>query len=159
MSLIETLNKLGNRINRWYPDVNHGGCCVYASIVGEELRERGIEVRVIVAAWEAKKNIDKARKSVNNIHQKNEWNAEDIYFNHVGIEFKYKGRTYHYDTDGVNPKSKMLGDFNVYPGRLSVDEAKVLADEREGWNDSFNRRSIPKLRKHIRSYLATVLPQ
>jgi hypothetical protein len=158
MNLFETLNTLGNRINRWYPEVNSGGCCVYASMIGEELRKRGIEVRIIVAAYSATKDIDKARKRVNNIHQKSEWNAEDIWFNHVGVEFQHEGVWYHYDSDGVNPKSKKLGSFTVYPGRLSVDEAKVLADEPEGWNWSFDRNKIPAMKRHVKKYLAATLP-
>ena len=66
MDLIESLNTLGQRINRWYPEINHGGCCVYASLIGEELRKRGVEVRVIVAAWGAKTNLDKVRPKLNN---------------------------------------------------------------------------------------------
>lgn len=159
MDLNETLDALGRRINRWYPEINEGGCCVYASLIGEELRKRGIEVRIIVAAWGANKNLDKVRTKLNNANRKVEWNDNDVYFNHVGVEFKYKGRTYHYDSDGVKPKSKKLKSFMVYPGRLSVDEATLLAAEPEGWNDSFERRKIPTLKRHIRSYLAAKLPQ
>jgi len=158
MDLIESLDTLGKRINRWYPEINSGGCCVYASLIGEELRKRGIETRVIVAAWGARANLDKVRTKLNNNNQKSEWNNNDVYFNHVGVEFKHNGKTFHYDSDGVKPKSKMLKTWTIYPGRLSVDEAKVLADEPEGWNDSFERSKIPSLKRHVRSYLAAKLP-
>jgi hypothetical protein len=159
MDLKETLDSLGQRINRWYPEINHGGCCVYAALIGEELRKRNIEVRVIVAAWGARKNLDKVRTKLNNANRKEEWNGKDVYFNHVGVEFVYNGKTYHYDSDGVKPKSKNLKSFSVYPGRLSVDEARALADEPEGWNSDFNRSKIPSLKRHIRSYLAAKFPQ
>jgi len=158
MDLHETLNTLGQRINRYYPEINHGGCCVYASLIGEELRKRGIESRVIVAAWGATTNIDKVRPQLMNTDRKVEWNDNDVYFNHVGVEFKYKGKTFHYDSDGVKPKSKKLKSYVIYPGRLSVDEAKLLADEPEGWNESFERSKIPALKRHVRSYLAAKMP-
>ena len=158
MDLIESLNTLGQRINRRYPEINKGGCCVYASLIGEELRKRGIEVRIIVAAWGANKNLDKVRPRLMKTDRKVEWNDNDVYFNHVGVEFRHKGKTFHYDSDGVNPKSKKLKSYDVYPGRLSVDEAKLLAAEPEGWNDSFGRSKIPSLKRHVRSYLAAKLP-
>ena len=158
MDLIESLNTLGQRINRWYPEINEGGCCVYASLIGEELRKRGIEVRIIVAAWGANKNLDKVRPRLMKTDRKVEWNDNDVYFNHVGVEFRHKGKTFHYDSNGVNPKSKKLKSYVVYPGRLSVDEAKLLAAEPEGWNDSFGRSKIPSLKRHVRSYLAAKLP-
>jgi len=159
MDLIETLNKLGERINRWYPAVNTGGCCVYAAAVGKELEARGIETRIIVAAWGARSNLDKVRPKLNNANRKEEWNGKDVWFNHVGVEFKHKGKTFHYDTDGVNAKRRTLKSWNIYPGRLSVDEATALADEPEGWNDYFNRKKIPSMKRHIRSFLAANLPQ
>lgn len=160
MNLFEALNTLGNRINRFYPNVNHGGCCVYASIIGEDLLSRGLKTRVVVAnSWEAKKNLNKVRKQVNNTNQKEEWNAAGIYFNHVGVEFKLGGKWFLYDSDGVNPRGPKLGSYKVHPGFISVEEAKALAAEREGWNESFNRRSIPGLRKHVKQFLDTNLPE
>ena len=157
MDLIKSLNELGERINRWYPAVNSGGCCVYAAEVGKELLRRGIETRIIVAAWGARSHLDKVRPKLNNTNQKAEWNDKDVWFNHVGVEFKYKGKVYHYDSDGVHRKSRSLKSWTVYPGRLSVDEAKALADEPEGWNDCFERGKIPSMKRHIRRYLATRL--
>lgn len=158
MDLIDTLNKLGDRINRWYPEINRGGCCVYAAMIGKELRARDIEVRVIVAADGASKNLDKVRPKVCNNWRKAEWNENDVWFNHVGVEFKHKGRIFHYDSNGVNPRGKILDGYKIYPGRLSVDEAQLLADEPEGWNTRFNRSKIPNLKRHVRSYLAAKLP-
>ena len=159
MNLFEALNTLGQRINKSYPNINNGGCCVYAAAVGEELLKRGVNVRTVVAnSYDASLNINKARKGVNNTNQKDEWNQAGVYFNHVGVEFKLGGKWFLYDSDGVNPRGKKLGSYKVHPGFLSVEEAKALAAEAKGWNDSFNRRSIPALKKHIKNFLASALP-
>lgn len=155
--LVQILNTLGDRINRWYPDINAGGCCVYASLVGEELRKRGIKTRIIVANDVPRGNIDKIRQTIKNINSKSDWNDKDVYFQHVGVEFVYNNETFHYDSNGVNGKGKHLGEWKIYPGRFSVDEAKALADEAKGWCSSFNRRKIPSLKRHVQKYLATNL--
>lgn len=109
MNVINALNILGRRINRWYPTINHGGCCVFAVLVAEELLKRNIPVEIIVAADAASGNIDRAREQVNS-NRKDEWNAAGIYFNHVGIEFIIDGNVYHFETEhGVNPEDVMLG--------------------------------------------------
>jgi len=41
-----TLDRLAIRINRWYPNVNLGGCCVFAVIVAEELRARVVPMGI-----------------------------------------------------------------------------------------------------------------
>jgi len=159
--LSETLNKLGRRIKRWYPYINNGGCCVYASIVGSELQRRGIDTRIIVGAWNGNEKIDinEARSNLQRPERMEEWNENNVFFNHVGVEIKFKGAIYHHDANGVTKKKKSLDNFRIYQGRLSVAEAKALAANPEGWNDSFDRRSIPKLKQHISKYLAANLPQ
>lgn len=160
MNLFEALNTLGRRINRSYPALNEGGCCVYAATIGEELLKRGLKVRVVIAnSFEAKKNLNRVRHKVNNTNQKRDWNSAGIYFNHVGVEFKLGGKWFLYDSDGVNPRGKKLGSYQVHPGFISVADAKALADESKGWNCSFSRRSIPHLKKHIKNFLATALPE
>ena len=163
MNLFESLNALGQRINRFYPTINNGGCCIYAATVGEELLKRGLKVRAVVAncsgASALTLDLNKVRRYVDNTGQKNAWNSAGIYFNHVGVEFELGGKWFIYDSDGVNPRGPRLGSYFVHPGFISVADAKALADESEGWNIDFNRRSIPYLKKHIKNFLNSVLPE
>lgn len=152
------LNRLADRIDRWYPTVNSGGCCVLAVIIAQELRKRNIPVEIIVAADGASENIDRAREKVKS-NRKHEWNSAGVYFNHVGIEFRLGDDVYHFDTEGrVKPEDFMLGTREIYEGRLTVEEAKELADEAEGWNPVFDRKTIPSLRRHVKRYLAINMP-
>ena len=105
------------------------------------------------------KNIDKIKRKIPDIGRKEHWNDNGVWFNHVAVEFKHKGRWYHYDTDNVQTQKKDFGDYVVHPGRLTVFEAKAIGNEESGWNTSFDRNSIPRLREHVKRYLATTLPQ
>lgn len=157
VNVIDVLKTLGTRINRWYPKINFGGCCVYASLVGKELQKRGLDVNIIVAAYDASENIDRARKFVNN-NKMEEWNTHGIWFNHVGLEIRIGDEIYHHDTNQTKPEGLFLGEWEIYEGRLSVEEAENLASRAEGWNDSFDRRSIPRLRNHIEKFLEATFP-
>jgi hypothetical protein len=169
MNLFETLNTLGHRIKLWYPEINEGGCCVYASIIGEELLARGIETRIVVAGSDGSKtNLNRIRRKVGNTKQKSAWHDVGIYFTHVGVEFKLGGKWFIYDCDGVNPRGLMLGlfrtpmklgNFKLHPGFISVADATALAAEPEGWNYCFDRKSIPSMKKRVKKFLMNSLPE
>lgn len=160
VNIRQTLDTLGRRINKWYPKINNGGCCVFAGIVGNELQKRGIETNIIVGAYGASEaqDIDQIRARVNKSGDVGEWNANGVYFNHVGVEFFHDGDGFHYDTDGVHYADSKLKHWVLYPGRLTVEEAILLSQHREAWNEEFDRAQIPSLRRHIRQFLATNLP-
>ena len=158
MNLLESLTALGNKINRYYPEINSGGCCIYAAIVGEELLARNIKTRIVIAHWcRTKVNIDYVRKS-SNPSTMEDWTDNDIHFNHVGVEFKYRRTWYSHDTDiTVKSREGRLGGFFLYPGRLTVDEAKTLASSEHGWNSTFDRNNIPRIRNHIHKFFISIM--
>lgn len=158
MDLFDTLNELGQRINRWYPYINYGGCCVFAALVGQELLARNIRARVIIAQGYDHTNVEEVRQKVKNIFDMHEWQDNGVSFSHVGLEFHFRGQYWHYDTNGVHKKSTKLDHMKINPGRLTVADAKILADKGNDWNDVFDRRSIPRLRRHIKKFFAAKMP-
>lgn len=160
MNATVVLNSLGQRINRWYPNINYGGCCVYAAILGSELEKRNIPVRVIVAAYAARNGTDIA-KIANNIadrSKKQTWNENGVFFNHVGLEIKIGKKWHYYDSDGCEKRGSEFRNFPVYRGRISVEDAKKLASDTDGWNPDFDRAKIPSIKRHVKKFLATNLP-
>lgn len=163
MDIIEALNVLGKRINRWYPNINSGGCCVYAAMVAEELHKRGVDVCIIVAA-ECSDDDEGHNADLNYLERniksnsKADWNNNGVFFNHVGIEFRIGDDIYHYDSNGVHPEDVMLDCWRLYEGRISIETAKSLAEEAEGWNTTFNRKSIPSLRLHVSNFFKNAFP-
>lgn len=156
MDITEKLNHLGEVVYSRWPYINHGGCCVYAALVAEELVKHNIDSVGIVAAYDAAgtaKSIDTIRSNIRK-NTVDEWQSNGVSFNHVGLEFKIKGRKKHYDTRGVVKAALRFDSMPIYKGRLKLDDMKKLASRRAGWNSSFNRRNIPALRQLIKEHLA-----
>ena len=163
MNIITKLDLLGKEVLRRYPYINHGGCCVYAAMIVAALHKHKINAAGIVASWAAEElnesgaSIDTVRENIKK-NTMDEWNKNGVRFSHIGVEFEYKARTRivkkHYDTHGVHPARKELDDTPIYKGRLTLAELKKLAGIKKGWNDTFDRRQIPELRKLVNSFLA-----
>lgn len=149
--LYQFLNQLGRNVQSRYPNLNAGGCGVYASIVATELSNLGIPVCGIVGTNTSAfvNHIDEARNHVSRNNVKS-WEDNGIILSHVGIEFKVRGYTNSYDSTGVQP-ANTLGNWMVYRGRLTVEELKEIASSAEGWNTDFKRRDIPNIELIVQS--------
>ncbi len=150
--MIEQLKELGRHVAIDYPTINTGGCCVYASIVGNLLLRNGFNARVFVTSSE-KANIDKAREAIGNIRCAEEWNENGVYFEHVGVELIVDSCVYHADAGTVCKAANKFSGMSVLPGRLSVREATWLASDVAAWNPMFRRKDIPAIRKLAKYYL------
>jgi hypothetical protein len=159
MDLVSQLNSLGMDVNAKYRYLNSGGCAVFAAIVGNELRDMGVKVKVLVCGSGDGESLDAVRGNIKNPNRKREWNKNDVFFNHVGLEFFWKRRKYHYDSNGANPPVKVLDGYPLYKGRLTVDECIGIAREPSGWNKKFNRRHIPAIRRMVRKHFAEMTAQ
>lgn len=154
IDLIGELNSLGMDVNCKFKQINYGGCGVYAALVGKALQDMNVKVKVLLAgAWHGcDSHVDEARKFVKNVGRKRQWCDNGVSFGHVGLEFYWKGRKYHYDSNGCHKPEKSLDGCLIYKGRLTVEECIAVAREREGWNESFNRRGLPTLRKMVKDH-------
>jgi hypothetical protein len=158
MSLISKLNTLGKKVEEKYPNINYGGCAVYAALVAEALLLHKINSKGVVAAYGAKsfndvQSIDDIRHYIK-YHTLYHWENNGIQFNHVGLEFEINGKLRHYDTRGVKMAGKRLDYMPIYKGRLQIIELQKLASKAAGWNRSFNRRHIPAIRAMVQEQLA-----
>ncbi len=157
-NIVDTLNRLGNAVEASVTYLNSGGCCVYAALVARELADRGYPVKGVVVSYGATKGkpkIYEVRKTLNNSKDLVDWNGH-VSFSHVGIEFRADGKVYRYDSNGVVGAKDPLMNMAPYPGRLKVDELEAFASGQEGWNNTFNRNQIPKLKKLVKSYFRDV---
>ena len=153
MQLNTLLKSLGKEIIRRYPYINCGGCCVYAAIITEELHKLNIPAGGIVTTWDTPEyvDIDTIRHRVKS-NAINEWRSKGVNFTHVGVEFTYNNRKYHYDSEGCNLASKKFREYKVYNGRLQLQEMKELTQRQRGWNTRFLRKDIPAIRKFVKFY-------
>jgi hypothetical protein len=159
MELIERLNKMGKVVNRRFPYVNNGGCCVFAAIVGQILVQKGIPVKGIVAAWRASLDDTKPIYEIRKRVQSNlveDWERHGLCFSHVGLEFKHDGQKWHYHSKGAQKAGKEFDNMPVFRGRLTVDEMAELAGTDNGWNPTFDRNEIPRMYSVIKLALRDV---
>lgn len=160
MNLINLLNRMGSAVRSEEPNINRGGCCVFASRAAQLLEFLGIPARVFTTDWAAdgrKVSVDHARKEVKHPNRPNSWGEHGVYFCHVGVEFDYEGRTYHYDVDGCRVVKKVnrpkFKGIPIYTGRLSTKEAYDLAQWARGWNTMFPRKGgIERVEEVMASY-------
>ena len=154
MNITETLEKVGKDVHRRWPNINNGGCCVFASIVGTELKNMGIPVKGIVSSHSSG-NISLAavRRRLERHANIWQWSDNCVWFNHVGLEFKLDGEKYHYDTSGVWKPNRYLDGMPLYRGHMRIEELRVLSLSDDGWNPRFNRQHIPKIEQYVKRAL------
>lgn len=162
-TLFKTLRKLQGHMQSFHPDMNYGGCGVYASIIAEKLENLGLEVEVVTPVegrWYD--NAMNARKGVKRIANKAEWNDNGLCTNHLAVRFKTSsGQVYTYDSEAFLRSKTQFGiDYYKTDPKfgtgLTVREAKAIASKPHGWNREFNRRSIPAIRRKVNQEFAAL---
>lgn len=148
-TIVRKLNKFARQIMEEHPEMNCGGCCVFAALVSAHLAKI-IPVKIHVegsAYLRSLNNIDHIRPKV----VENNWCFHNVDFNHVLISYEINGTTYYYDSRGSKKRyvplcgARRLHEKTLHPGSLTINEASFLASEDWRWNKMFNRSHIPKL--------------
>jgi hypothetical protein len=158
-SLLDQLDGLAKKVSSQMKRINHGGCCVYATLVANHLQHI-VPTRFVVfhGGWRPDEDLD--LDDVRNQVTSNcllEWNGCGVYFGHVVIEFDYDGKTYHYDSEGWTDSDGSICQGSVrIKGYLLKQDADELADDEYGWNDTFDRNQIPKMKRIIDDYFETI---
>lgn len=135
------------------PDLNHGGCGVFALLVGRFLSELGFEVHARGMRYEYEKQaqtIEKAR--ANNPLNGYDWKKELGWISinrHIVLEVKHRGRSYFFDSDGFGSKKDFQekkqkfacgGMDCLVEGRFNLKELEVLVASLD-WNPMFDRKT------------------
>lgn len=161
--LFKTLRKLQSYMQANHPYINYGGCCVYAAMIAEKLQALGLEVEVITPVFgRYYQNASVVRKLVKNVAIKREWNDNGLSTNHLAVRFKTKaGHIYTYDSDALIRGSTFFSNEMdmtdpKFGTGLTVKEAKAFASKQDGWNRTFDRRSIPAIRRKVNEEFAAL---
>ncbi len=151
VKMLKELRQLGEKITDRFPNINQGGCCVLAVLIGRQL-DKHVPVRIRACNWGAKKhNVDEIRKNVQP-NTASEWEKNGVTLYHVIVEFDYKGKTYHYDSTKLSEAEDKFYRIPVYPGHFTIEEAESFADDQYGWNHMFDRSDIPKIKRMINKF-------
>lgn len=156
MQLIEQLRVLGTETENAIPELNSGGCCVYAAAVAKRLQRLGVPVWGVASDQYRRANVNVARLR-NKPKTMSEWNSAGVGFNHVLIQFVHDGKIWTHDS-GTTTDDKLSSDPNFgYPlseGNLTVGELTALAAS-DGWSHWFDRESgVPVIHNNIAKHLS-----
>lgn len=164
-ALVRFLEDLGKEVNSSISNVNYGGCCVYASIVSEQLVRKGYgaggfcswygysEMDIDSARSNILRDQDRRRFFAQNQYIHKLWYEQGVNFGHVATAiFLQNGRRILHDSvETVLVKPSQV-EFRMKPiakGFLYPNEMKALADDPSEWNPDFNRKQIPAMRRII----------
>lgn len=157
--LFRTLRKIQNEVNDKICNLNNGGCGVFAYLVGEELKNLGVEVEVITPVGKRhgqdKFPAEQVRHFVRNKNDTNDWDTNGLSRKHLAVRFKTnKGKVYTYDSDAFRRGASKFGIWGdqsdmTFGTGLTVEECRLMSESPDGWNPTFNRRQIPKLRRIV----------
>lgn len=139
MSITKLLKQIGEEVNQEVPNLNCGGCCVYAAKVGAALEKQGYEVKIIV-----KKGTRNTTRIGNDFSIRCPLQAEDtlpVSFDHVGVAVKVGKSWYTHDSVVTKRSTKTFGLWNdaVADVYFTVKQAKSFASV-DIWNDCYPRR-------------------
>lgn len=147
MNLIDILEKHTKLIRSQIYKINHGGCCVFASMIAEQLQHI-VPTSITVLDDVTEISLDDARPYTNK-NTIREWQINGVEFDHIIVEFVYNDNTYFLDSNGPKLKDTFnTHDDTIVEGHLTIEEATSLAAD-DNWWPEFNRKHIPLMQRLI----------
>jgi hypothetical protein len=160
-TIVRKLQHVGNVCSEALPHLNHGGCGVYATKVGEVLQRLGCSVRCRIAdggffSYNLIRDIDKTREQ-HNPQSNQDWEKLGLGIAHMICEWSDpEGKCYATDSlhtvEGPVEQWEREGGYRVpvIKGSLTFEEGKRFADDASEWNPMFNRaEGIPVIDKAL----------
>lgn len=155
--LNDRLRRLGAAVNKRFPNVNYGGCGVYAAAVARALEKHGVKVEVCVPEDSDPLVVVRANLANNRNPSARDWWGAGLCGAHLGVRYRNGTRWYTHDTEAIWPGRDVFGKsagsegprYRAAPEGLTPDEAWGMASTAEGWNIAFSRRDVPKVRRMV----------
>ena len=141
--------------------INNGGCCVYAAHVAEALAQiPGVKAEVVTTnSGNSVKSLDELRKRRVNMTDMYDLERNGVSFFHLATRFYIKGEAFTHDVDRTRQHGSQFGHrrwsapYRAHQGAFTIEEALALAGNSRGWNPTFDRDQIPRLKELVREYL------
>lgn len=157
--LFKRLSALRVAINTHIKCLNYGGCAVVAGMVGEVLQELDITCDIATPAYG--KPASEVRPNVGARATASTWCSNGLSTHHLAVRFRVNGVTYIWDSDCLSEGGVTFGgedgDELIAAGQLgdglTVQECVRIGLNKTGWNSTFDREQIPKLRTLVEYHL------
>lgn len=132
--------------------MNSGGGGVFAFLMGSYLEQfENCKVRFKVLGYGENTHLNKAVPQNNT--RPSDWNKNNIYFRHVVLKVKLRGKkAFLIDSDGIHKNS------GFYAGSLPISYLEPIIKCGDGWNDTFEREDIPAIQTKLKDYFVQLLP-
>jgi len=150
--MLQSLNNFAIRMSAHYPNMNRGGCAVFAVHVAKRLQSI-VPVKIKVCNYDYL-DLDEIRAQLDNPLNINRWYSRNVDFVHLVVEFEYQGQLYHYDTDGVRLAEEFWEgdkDFPFATGSFTIEEVTSFTASRFSWNTTFDRKHIPSIKRKVQN--------
>jgi hypothetical protein len=154
--LIRRLRATGAEVLAGAPNVNHGGCAVYASHVAQALEARGLTCWGVLTSSLRDDDLHVVRNQ-SKPRTLREWNDAGVLIGHIMLQFENAGRVWSHDARNTctgRIKYEPTYGGRLVPGYMTVPELAAIASRPSGWNPAFCRRSgVPVIRAAVRRHL------
>lgn len=160
--LLSIQHDVGNMI----PDLNNGGCGVFAALILKELTRIGIKAEVISNTKKGGSApldiVDKVKTIKKGEKRCDVWDDYGLDRTHLAVRFKSGGLTYTYDSEALllgSRKYGLHGHFKcnyAFGKGLNLKQASALARDKGGWNRAFDRAYVPLVRSIVRKYFCAL---
>lgn len=159
--LIAFLTDLGADVKLNYPNINCGGCGVYAYLVGKQLEKLDKNIKV-----EAITNVDIFGDEISPMDALDyikdetdifEWVDNGVSFGHIALCIVIDDKSpIVFDTDHIGTGHYRFEqtesiDFEFGNG-FTMEQLKPLVESAKGWNESFDRDDIPYIEQMIEGW-------
>lgn len=157
--LFKRLSALQVAIDEHIEYMNYGGCAVVAGMVGEVLQ--GLDITCDIATPTYGKSAVEVRPNVGPRATASTWYRNGLSTDHLAVRFRIDGVTYIWDSDCLSEGGITFGgdagDDLTAAGQLgdglTVQECVRIGLNKTGWNSTFDREQIPKLRTLVEYHL------
>lgn len=151
--------QLNRNIGKQFSRINVGGCGVFAYLLAKELCSIGIDAKV---AWlDVYPQSDEVVEVFNNLLNdsiNNEINLHVLNANGIRCAHCMVLVDGHY-IDGNGVVSKLVGKWERFYHTTTItwEQLQPLAENKTGWNEMFDRKHIPKVKKNIKKVVKSLV--
>lgn len=140
------LTVISDRVNQSVPNVNCGGCGIFAVELVKRLERIGVkDAQIRCYGGNRDVNVSEVDANFNGNYPESlqPWTDNGIYFHHVRVEWNGKV----YDAGSVDSNTNDWRWCNLLNGSVSRKAMEVLIRRKANWNRTFKRwRNLGKIR-------------
>lgn len=171
-TLAKKINSRISKINEALPDLNHGGCSVFACYFAEKMIAAGFDAKVIELSWDcwahSSTTLERFKANNINMHTAKEKHISPDDLNVKGdSHYCVKIGTYYFDSEVFcqkvgNTVNMYDGDTYNIVGEVALPDIEYISIENRGdgiWNRMYDSDDNSKVKSFIDKSLSFLTPK